>query len=147
MKVINELMINISQTDPHKETVSYLKALNLASALLKTKLKDMTLAELHDEFLQKDLKIPLPILSQVKNKSLPHQYPNTIKHILIFFGYENILISKKVLLTFDKPQKKQKQGPEKLDKASNSKSQKVNQKVKSHANSKKRAPRNKGDQS
>jgi hypothetical protein len=100
-----EEMIRIEQTDESKETITYLKAYNLASIFIRKATKQLTLQELQKEFKERGLAIPTNILSQVKNKSLPHYYPDTIRKILEFFGYTNIIITKKILLTFDKPDK------------------------------------------
>jgi hypothetical protein len=100
-----EEMIRIEQTDESKETITYLKAYNLASIFIRKATKQLTLQELQKEFKERGLAIPTNILSQVKNKSLPHYYPDTIRKILEFFGYKNIIITKKILLTFDKPDK------------------------------------------
>jgi hypothetical protein len=100
-----EEMIRIEQTDESKETITYLKAYNLASNFIRKATKQLTLQELQKEFKERGLAIPTNILSQVKNKSLPHYYPDTIRKILEFFGYTNIIITKKILLTFDKPDK------------------------------------------
>lgn len=104
--IIGNQMIKIEQTDANKETVTYLKAYNLASKLIKKSLDDKSLHQLQNEIKEQGFRVPLTILSQIKNKSLKHQYPNTIRLILLFFGYKNVFITKKILLTFDKPDKK-----------------------------------------
>lgn len=98
-------MIRIEQTDQSKETITYLKGYNIASLFLKKANKTETLQELHKKFKERGLAVPITILSQIKNKNLPHQYPTTIKRVLEYIGYENITISKKVLFTLDKPNK------------------------------------------
>ncbi len=120
---IPDQMIKIEQTDQTKETITYLKAYNLASQCLTKATKKESLQGLQKEFKERNLPVPISILSQVKNKNLPHQYPDTIRRILEFFGYQNISITKKVLLTFDKPDKETEDLSLEVDHSSN---QKVN---------------------
>lgn len=91
-----------------KETVTYLKAYNIASNLINKSYKKMTLIELQKEFKAKKINIPTTILSQVKNKKLPHEYPDTLRRILKFYGYKNVTVTKKILLSFQLPDKETK---------------------------------------
>jgi len=91
-----------------KETVTYLKAYNIASNLINKSYKQMSLIELQKELKRKKIRVPLTVLSQVKNKKLPHQYPETIRKILMFYGYKKVTVSRKILVTFQIPDKESK---------------------------------------
>lgn len=98
-------MLQHTSTDDNLETLTYAKAYTIISKKVTNYCKKHSLTELFNE-LKKDnrLKISMQTLSYIKNKNLPHQYPDTIRKLFIFFGGESIKYVKCTLFTIEREQ-------------------------------------------
>lgn len=92
-------MIKYSNTDEKKHTISYKELYTIISRILRIKYKDMTLSDIRKELADNDVIIPLQILSQIKNRKLPHEYPAVMENLCRHFGVQDIKTEKKTLFT------------------------------------------------
>jgi len=100
------MSIVISNDDPNKSTITYLKALNIVSDKIRVLNRKVTLKTLVEDLSKENIKVSQNILSRIKNKHLEHAYPDTVAKLLSYFGYENVKLERKVLITFDIETKK-----------------------------------------
>jgi hypothetical protein len=95
-------MIKYSNTDENKITLSYQELYSLVSRILKKRFKDKSLSDIRKQLAENDINVSLQILSQIKNRRLPHEYPTVIENLCRFFGVSDIVVDKKTLFTIDK---------------------------------------------
>ncbi|MCT4648382.1 MAG: hypothetical protein N4A74_25575 [Carboxylicivirga sp.] len=70
--------------------ISYNESYKLASKLIDNYCKTHKLKQLTDELIKSNVIISYKILSAIKNRRLPHPYPDTVEKLLRFFGGKNI---------------------------------------------------------
>ncbi len=96
------LMITYSNTDESKQTLTYNEAYKLVSKILRNNCKHVSLKDLHEELKKKNITISYNLLSQIKNRRLPHEYPGLIEKLFIFFGIDDVKVDKETLFTLKK---------------------------------------------
>lgn len=95
-------MITFNNTDENKQTITYKDAYKLVSKILNKACKKTTLRDIHKDLKNKNIVISYNLLSQIKNRRLPHEYPGVVEKLFIYFGITDFEVDRETLFTFKK---------------------------------------------